>query len=759
MDPKQLPQNVTDTLNATPPSQAAFDALGTTTPSAADTQQEPFAAPSTAPGFATFANARGAQSVADAYKRRLVQKVDEHAAASPNPSAPGAWSRSLVAGALSALSDASEDVATAQQMAAKAPKGVRIGVAGALGNVATAKRERLNKEQTEAVLRAHTTLQMHQITQQMQIASENHQLEMDKNSQASIDDYSKFHDKVGEMPFSQYQQMVEAMGGHAKFDAEYIAIPKGRIPQTSADGKPAVDDQGRPIQEANVTLFRRQVGQTEVPEKTAARARAVGITDFPAAGSSIGKDVLTERIAHITALENANAALDEAHAKALTSDEKARSVDALARIDKHILDIKDDPIGSMDALVERNRKGIESLQATRAAAEQNGKTDVMNQIDQMIKSANQEIQDANTVLSTRFTLEDLTKRREERIGNDALQKDLDKAHGEEAASIAAGLQAKIDNPNTPQEMLPKLNRQLLQANAQAKATQDYDVEKKRREAEAELKASEGDISEVIDMALKYQKDPDTLFSRFKGQKQKMEFLAEMHRRDPNWSEAEYKKRYNTEQSYAAGKPGEVAKRALNTFAGHTGDANNLIQTLHNTRSPLLSTPLNKWKEDVLGQPQIIQYRVALQAAGENYIDFLLNNRAKHESDDDLVKVMTSVNSSPAMAQGMLRQMANTIAIRARAQNKDYRDIMKKDIPNFLDPDTENVLRTFGIDPKEITKQNQSDLINKTSETQNLPKPADGMARVKLPSGKFMDFQANSQAYKQAIANGALAVNE
>lgn len=338
-----------------------------------------------------------------------------------------------------------------------------------------------------------------------------------------------------------------------------------------------------------------------------------------------------------------------------------------------------------------------------------------------------------------------------------LQKEIDKSHGEDSAAIAAGLQSKISQPGLAPELRQRYQKMLDQANSQAKASLDYSADKKTREANAELKANEGDMSSVMDMALSYEYDPDKLFSRFKGQKQKAEFLAEMHRKDPSWSEGEYRARFKTAEDYRPQGKGGQAKQSLNTFAGHVGDANNLISTLNNTKSPLLNTPLNKMSEQVLGQPEIMQYRVAVSAAADNYIDYLLNQRAKHESDDELAKKLQSTDTSPAMAQAMFRQMANTIVIRARAQNKGYRDQMGgKDIPNFLDPDTEQVLRTFGIDPKQITTQGQSGLIGGNKASQNLPKPAAGMGRLRLPSGTFMDFQEGSDAYKKAIANGAVA---
>jgi hypothetical protein len=297
-----------------------------------------------------------------------------------------------------------------------------------------------------------------------------------------------------------------------------------------------------------------------------------------------------------------------------------------------------------------------------------------------------------------------------------LKKTLDKAHGEEAASLAQTFQSKIDDPNTPAQLKMQYTRMRDQANAQAKASAAYSEDVKSKEADAEQRASQGDLSTLHEMVGAYDYDPDKLFSRFRGMKQKAEFMAEQRRQDPTWSEAEYKARYNTKNDFRPEGKGGLAKQSLNAFGGHVGDANSLISTLQNTKSPLLNRPLNAMKEETLGQPQFLAYKTAVSAAADEYINFLLNQKAKHESDDDLAKKLTSTSTSPAMAQAMFKQMANTIAIRARALNKTYRDQMGgEDIPKFLDPDTEQVLRDFGIDPKSITSTGKSGLVRSTHQ--------------------------------------------
>jgi hypothetical protein len=78
-----------------------------------------------------------------------------------------------------------------------------------------------------------------------------------------------------------------------------------------------------------------------------------------------------------------------------------------------------------------------------------------------------------------------------------------------------------------------------------------------------------------------------------------------------------------------------------------------------------------------------------------------------------------------MAQAFMRQMANTVAIRARQLNRNYKLQMKTDIPEFLDTDTQNILRTFGIDPNQLMKEGDSGLVNTPKEQGATPQPTWG----------------------------------
>ena len=324
---------------------------------------------------------------------------------------------------------------------------------------------------------------------------------------------------------------------------------------------------------------------------------------------------------------------------------------------------------------------------------------------------------ANAELSRHHREEEANK------NNDELAKEqakVESAHGEEAAGMAETYADKAADEKDParKALYQKWSNSLSKS---AAASQQFAADKKAKEVAAETQANDGDVSEIMDLVKNYQYDPDKLFSRLKGAKAKQSFIAELHRQDPNWSESNYRARFNTVQDFADPvKKGGAAVQSLQTFTGHLADANSLIQSLGNTNIKFLNTPINKLK-DQLGSDKIGAFNLALKAVNHEYESFLLNQHAEHEIDKKSMDENTSQDSSPAKIQANLRQMAQTIAIRARSLNNGYRKTMGKNIPDLLDDGQKQILKTFGIDPNWITNaDNKGAVIPSQTPTQQQP---------------------------------------
>jgi hypothetical protein len=307
--------------------------------------------------------------------------------------------------------------------------------------------------------------------------------------------------------------------------------------------------------------------------------------------------------------------------------------------------------------------------------------------------------------------------------NDELKKEqikVDAAHGEEAAGMAETYADKAADETNParKALYQKWSNSLSKS---AAASQQFAADKKAKETAAETQASDGDLSSLIDMVKKYEYDPDRLFSRFKGIKEKQKFIAELHRQDSDWSESNYRARYNTTKDFAnPTAKGGAAVQSLQTFAGHLADANSLIQSLRNTNVKIANKSINELRNQ-LGNDKIGAFDLSLAAVNHEYESFLLNQHAEHEIDKKAMEKNTSHDSSPAQIQANLRQMAQTIAIRARSLNNGYRKTMGQNIPELLDDGQKQALRTFGIDPNWITNaDNKGAVIPSQTPAQQQP---------------------------------------
>jgi hypothetical protein len=197
---------------------------------------------------------------------------------------------------------------------------------------------------------------------------------------------------------------------------------------------------------------------------------------------------------------------------------------------------------------------------------------------------------------------------------------------------------------------------------------------------------------LIDAAKNYQLNPEKLFG-LRGQ-QRANFMAALLQQDPTWSMAKYKSKFDTVQDFSpSGKVGEQI-RALNTFAGHAADAMGLVDTLRNTGSPLINAPMNKVAE-ALGNDKIGPFNTAMMAAKEEYQNFLKGGHAATKEEIERVEKLGSASSTPAVNQAILKQMSQTVLIRAGSLNGSYKGTMGTDFPNMFTPEGAQAMVKLG----------------------------------------------------------------
>lgn len=213
---------------------------------------------------------------------------------------------------------------------------------------------------------------------------------------------------------------------------------------------------------------------------------------------------------------------------------------------------------------------------------------------------------------------------------------------------------------------------------------------------AELKAMDTEDAKnapaLTDAALNYQIDPDKVFG-LRGQ-QRANFISAMLQKDPTWSMANYKAKFDTQQDFSPkGNSGKQIE-SLNTFAGHAADANSLIQTLRNTNSSALNAPVNALAKQ-FGNDKIGPYQAALEAAKDEYLNFIKAGHAPTKEEIERGETLVNQNTSPAAAQAIMKQMANTVLIRAGSLNHQYKSTMGKDYPDMFSQEGAQAMQDLG----------------------------------------------------------------
>jgi hypothetical protein len=175
--------------------------------------------------------------------------------------------------------------------------------------------------------------------------------------------------------------------------------------------------------------------------------------------------------------------------------------------------------------------------------------------------------------------------------------------------------------------------------------------------------------------------------------QREQYIKEAKQKDPSFSMMTYPMRLKMAQDFASGKKGDQVI-ALNTFAGHAGDANDLIQSIRNTNSPLLNKPLNAVRT-ALGNDKVAPLDAALAASREEYMNFLKAGHAPTKDEIELGDRLLNSNQTPAQAQSTLKQMGKTVMIRANSLDSQHKQVMGKEYPNMFNDQSAQVMRDFG----------------------------------------------------------------
>jgi hypothetical protein len=252
------------------------------------------------------------------------------------------------------------------------------------------------------------------------------------------------------------------------------------------------------------------------------------------------------------------------------------------------------------------------------------------------------------------------------------------------------LQKDADEHDLKQAQISETKARLKETQAR---TQGVLLDNKNKsDAKGLMKNFEGEIVDgMLDGTIDITKDA----SLRNGDR--LRYIGLAKQRDPNFNQQTYGLRLAMQKSLATGKMGDQVQ-SFNTFIGHAGEVSEQINNLRNTSLSLANTAINALKKQT-GNPAVVSYLSAQEAARKEFETFLNNNHALHESDKEEGQKILNENQSPAQQQAAIKSFMQLALVRMEALNQRYKTVIGKDVPNLIEPDSADALTRLGFGDK------------------------------------------------------------
>ncbi|HZS43434.1 MAG TPA: hypothetical protein VFA52_04585 [Candidatus Paceibacterota bacterium] len=361
-----------------------------------------------------------------------------------------------------------------------------------------------------------------------------------------------------------------------------------------------------------------------------------------------------------------------------------------------------------------------------------------------------------------YFFDKLLEKYQEKLGkNDTdltdLQKKLDGAHGAEAAAIASGIQSRIDDPNTPKEIVPKLQQMLKQATAQSAASLAF----QEKSAEVTRQAERTEMQKDIEPAAQSIANGDLtdlkdITTAFKGN-QRLLLYNRVKELNPKFNISALKRQIKIMDDYTTGSEGKQLQ-SFGTFLRHAGEAADVIGNLQLTDVKLANKPLVWWKKNISSDPRFTSYMTALEPVRKEFEGFLLGGRALYAEDRKAAETILSDDSTPSQVGAALKQMGRTVQARYGEMNQRFKNQMGKNISQLVGPLSEDALegaKKIGLPVQDNDLLSMSSASPDAQAKSSLPAPPPGRIYIKTPSGTIMTIPQNQK--DAAVANGATVI--
>lgn len=165
--------------------------------------------------------------------------------------------------------------------------------------------------------------------------------------------------------------------------------------------------------------------------------------------------------------------------------------------------------------------------------------------------------------------------------------------------------------------------------------------------------------------------------------------------DPSFTGRDFEVRQGLQNDFTRGESSKSIV-SFNQFLSHVATVNAGIQSMRNTNSPWLNTPINVLRQKAEGDPTLNKTLAPIIAARTEYENFLNNDHALQTGDKEDARRILNETMSPAQMQESLRAIAHTAADRADALNDKYVRTFHRNFPQMLSPTSVQALQSFGL---------------------------------------------------------------
>ncbi len=136
--------------------------------------------------------------------------------------------------------------------------------------------------------------------------------------------------------------------------------------------------------------------------------------------------------------------------------------------------------------------------------------------------------------------------------------------------------------------------------------------------------------------------------------------------------------------------------SFDTLMRHTAEALDANENWVRSSSPLVNRPLNWLAENATNDQDFQTFKDTIVAPAKEYMNFLNQNRAEHESDIRAMEGILGKDATPKSALTALKVITQTADARAAGLGQKYLNTVKQNYAGLVSPSALNVMQKFGI---------------------------------------------------------------